>query len=89
MITIHKYPLNRGITHVSLPVTHEILTADLDPMGQPCIWVRLDDGAPKTVTRTLVLAGTGHAVPHPQEAKWVNTFREGPYVWHVFKDGIL
>lgn len=86
MITIHKYPLNNGRTTVMLPMSHRIIKSEMDPLGVPCVWVWLDNSDPPIVARNFALVGTGQPAPNPFNADHINSFRDGPYMWHVFVD---
>lgn len=84
MITVHKFQLARGLTTLQLPMLHQPIHAGLDPSGQACVWIRLDNSAPFYGARKFWNVGTGQNAPAPNEGIHISTFNQGPYVAHVF-----
>ena len=83
MRTIHKYSISMGgETVLSIPENAEILGAGPDGHGSPSIWILLNPEAP-TVTKTFVIRGTGHVVEN--NLWFVKTFKQTPYIWHLFE----
>lgn len=82
MNTIYKYPIE--ITDdqtIDMPEGAQVVHAGLDPQGQPCLWAKVNNRV-RTEPRRIQVRGTGH--PLPDDAEWVGTFTQGPFVWHVF-----
>lgn len=54
--------------------------------GQVCVWFLCRPAAPRE-RRTLVIAGTGHAVPSDGQSRYIGTafMADGAMVWHVFE----
>lgn len=85
MTTIYKYPIE--ITQrqqVDLPAGAKILTADLDPAGTPCIWAQVNPAVTEREKRMIWILGTAHQLSDLDGINYLNTFRQGPFVWHVF-----
>lgn len=83
MRTIHKYSISmRRETVLSIPENAEILSAGLDGHNSPSIWILLNPEAP-TVKKTFVVRGTGHTVEN--NLWFVKTFKQQPYIWHLFE----
>lgn len=83
MRTIYKYEMNTSETYISLPDGAEPVKVDLDPHGARCIWVLLNPELPKNNTRCFVIKGTGHTIDN--NLWYVGSFKEQPFVWHVFE----
>jgi hypothetical protein len=85
MKTIWKFPIEIT-THqkIQMPVCADILHADLDPEGTPCVWALVQFDSPKAVKswRDIFIYGTGNPVSKCE--KYIGTFKQGPLVRHVF-----
>ncbi len=83
MTTIYKYPIEITDTQeLSLPQGAKILHAGLDAQRQPCIWAIVEPNNPPRPT-PIYLTGTGGPLP-PEPYRHLNTFIQGPFIWHVF-----
>ena len=86
MKTIYKYAI--GITDeqaVTMPRGAKILSAGLDPQGNPCVWAEVDTDE-KDISVTIEIFGTGNPIqPHPR--KFIGTFVDDVFVWHVYEKG--
>ena len=92
MTTIYKYPIEPNIEKIELniPGGGPILSAGLDPMGVPCIWSIVNTDEPDEVV-TFYCVGTGWPLDWIMEEqnnlKFVDTIKQGIYVWHIFTVG--
>ena len=86
MITIYKYPLMSQVNEIEMPLA-TILSVGLDPNKNPCIWATVDTNSEKEI-RKFALFGTGWPLDNFIEKYHMNfldTIKEGPYMWHVFE----
>ena len=86
MITIYKYPLMSQVNEIEMPLA-TILSVGLDPSNTPCIWATVDTNSEKEIRR-FALIGTGWPLDDFVEKYHMNfldTIKEGPYMWHVFE----
>lgn len=83
MRTIYKYELSAIETCISLPDGAEPVKVDLDPRGARSIWILLNPELPKNNNRSFVIKGTGHTIDN--NLWYVGSFKEQPFVWHVFE----
>ena len=81
MKTIHKYELRSQDASMKLPKGAEILTVQIQD-GRPMIWA-LVDPENVLVDRFISIVGTGWQVE--DNTKYICTFMEGYFVWHVFE----
>ncbi len=83
MTTIWKYPLS--ITDhqvIDIPGGCEPLHVGLDPVGVPCLWVKVDpERAPRGFH--VYIVGTGNPMPD-KALSHLGSFSQGVFVWHVF-----
>jgi len=73
-------PLGRMSAAVSLPAGARIVHAGMQGT-KLCIW-SIVEPSQETVLRQLVVVGTGREVRN--DAIYIGTVMDGPYVWHVF-----
>ncbi len=91
MQTIYKYPLLLLQAAVGQPIIMpkgaEIRLIGVDPKGVPCIWAEVDS-APKTVEeqRTFWLYGTGHPIAVANGLKYVGSWIQEEFVWHLYEE---
>lgn len=86
MKTIYKYPVDiYPRSEIELPESACVLSVDLDPTGLPCLWCSLDTYDKRKKTVHIFVIGTGHAIP-PEAINYINTFRQGPFIWHIYSD---
>lgn len=80
---VHKYLLQIG-TKVSIdfPVYSQVVKAGMS-QGQPAIWVRKNPHIVGPGVKHFYVAATGEAMP--DNAGYIDTVFQGPYVWHVFQ----
>jgi len=81
MKTIYKYELRSQDASMKLPKGAEILTVQIQD-GRPMIWA-LVDPENVLVDRFISIVGTGWQVE--DNTKYICTFMEGYFVWHVFE----
>lgn len=80
MKTIYKYRFNETL---ELPCGAEFLkVATQSEAGLICLWFLVDVDQPKE-HREFRIHGTGHLVDDNE--RYLDTFFEGPYVWHLFE----
>ena len=78
-----KYPIRRyGPFWLALPANATILAIQVFQQ-EPQMWVRLDPQQPFVDRRFLVVA-TGKDI-RDDDAKYLGTFQEPPYAWHVLE----
>lgn len=82
MKVIFKYKLILDGSQVMDMPPGEILTVQLQD-GVPFIWALVDEKAAR-VKREIEIFGTGYDVP-PVTRKYIGTFQESGFVWHVFE----
>lgn len=78
MRTVYKYPLTNPV--IEMPAGGKVVTVDIQN-GQPCLWAEVDPTAKKMEKRRFHVYGTGNVV----EGKYVGTYFEGPFIWHVYE----
>ena len=86
MTTIYKYPLMAQVNKIEMPLA-TILSVGLDPNNIPCIWAIVDTNSEKE-TRIFELFGTGWPLDDVIEEYhmyFLDTIKEGLYMWHVFE----
>lgn len=81
MKVIYKYKLESG--PICLTKGAEILTIQLQN-GYPYIWTLIDNKAEKDY-KVLVILGTGQEMPENFDYKYIATFQQNTFVWHVFE----
>ncbi len=81
MKTIYKYRLVQG--SFPLPKGAEILTIQMQN-GAPYVWAKINTKA-EIDYRVLVVIGTGQAIPDGFEYKYIDTYQDDEFVWHVFE----
>lgn len=81
MKTIYKYELRSQNPSMKLPKGAEILTVQVQD-GRPMLWALVD---PENVLedRFITTFGTGWEVEG--NMKYICTYMEGYFVWHVFE----
>ncbi len=81
MKTINKYTLDSQDWTLQLPKGAELLTVQLQN-GIPTLWALVN---PMTVTeeRHICIVGTGWDVE--DNMKYITTYMDGYFVWHVFE----
>lgn len=47
------------------------------------VWALVDDIHEQTEKHVILIAGTGHEIK--EKVGHINTFFDGPYVWHAFE----
>lgn len=50
--------------------------------GVPHLWVEVDTEEPRQVVHFQVV-GTGHPIPY--SARWLGTWQDPPFVWHLYR----
>ena len=84
MKTIYRYPISVGTNEILTYKNFQVLSAKIDPREDLSIWVLVDTCEDKTETLKVFVAGTGWDFPAIEEPVFVNTVRDGDYMWHVF-----
>jgi hypothetical protein len=84
--TIYKYPLENipSGNIITMPADYELLTVDYDPNGEICLWAIVNTEVENTEVCIAIL-GTGWPMLEDIKHKYINTFKQGPYVWHAFE----
>lgn len=83
MKTIWKFqlPIQRE-SEIKMPSFAQTIHTGLDAEGIPCVWAIVDPQNMQTDYKFWVF-GTGHQMPDTAN-KFINSFVQGPFVWHVF-----
>lgn len=87
MKTIWKFPIKvTDRQTVPMPVNAEILTAQVQGI-LPCLWAMVDKAETVDEDRVIEIFGTGNLIHVDMgvERKYIATFQQGPFVWHVFE----
>lgn len=82
MKTIYKYQVYNEHNPITMLKGAEILTVKLQN-DIPTLWVLVDTDEYLQESRIIVIRGTGHAIE--DNAKYVATYMDGPFVWHAFE----
>lgn len=83
---IYKYQLFTTYTQtLELPAGAKILKIHTQ-YEQPCIWAEVDLDTQEKENRTFITVGTGHTITHPNVLKYISTYFNGPYVFHVYEE---
>jgi hypothetical protein len=82
MKTIYKYQLTLSDSPITMPKGAEILTVKLQN-DTPTLWALIDTDIYLEESRLIVIRGTGH--PVEDNAKYITTYMDGPFVWHAFE----
>lgn len=61
-----------------------ILLAAARPEGS-VLWAEVDADEP-LIDRTFFVVGTGQVIDGADEAHYLTTWFDGPYVWHLYED---
>lgn len=80
---VFKFPLERMRERIQLPADAKPLKVAMQ-QGLPVMWVHLDPAAPK-IERCFEVYGTGHTIPDDAKLTFVDTYFDGPFVFHVFE----
>jgi|LakMenEpi03Aug12_release.lakeMendotaPanAssembly.Ray.scaffolds.fasta_scaffold4123923_1 hypothetical protein len=81
MKKIFKYELQGKDVILKLPLGAEILNVQLQN-DRPVLWALVDPNNVE-VGRSICIVGTGWDVE--DNMKYINTYMEGYFVWHVFE----
>lgn len=86
MKTIWKFPfvINDEINFYRIPRGGEVIHVDLQD-GIPTIWVLVDPSQPDGDRRIFKIFGTGHPIDDPENLKFIGTFQQHSFVWHLFE----
>jgi len=80
MKRIYKYKLEDS---VEMPIGAKILSIQMQN-NRPYIWALVDTDA-ECEFRHFEIIGTGHDFPEADNFTYINTFQDGPFVWHIFE----
>ena len=88
METIYKYKLTKEpYIKLMMPIEAEILCVQIDQKDNtPCIWAVVDT-EDEVEERFFEIIGTGNSIYRDMgiERKYIGTFQEVPFVWHLFE----
>jgi hypothetical protein len=82
MKAIYKYQLSNSDNPITLVKGAKILTVKLQN-DTPTLWALVDTDEYLQETRLIVIRGTGHDIE--DNAKYITTYMDGPFVWHAFE----
>ena len=91
MTTIWKYDLDvTDIQKVSMPMGAMPLHVAIQNPNSGVertiqLWAAVDPARPKE-DRLFAVVGTGNPAPEPDDAEYVGSVIDGPFVWHVFAE---
>lgn len=83
-----SFPITDGF-ELSMPGDAKVLAAFVQSPNEgvglrtACLWAEVETDAPKT-RRKFAVVGTGNPVPMPAR-RYICTFPDGPFVWHLFE----
>jgi len=80
MKTIWKYQI---AVMARMPKGAEILTVQMQN-EEPCVWAVVEPDAEKE-NRYLEVFGTGQPIHEDVERRYIGTFQQPPFVWHLFE----
>jgi hypothetical protein len=80
---LHPFSIGTQIV-VQIPQGGSVLCADIDPIGDPCLWA-LVDPEKESEGRRFVVYGTGQEVANAHILSHISTCKAGPFVWHIFE----
>lgn len=92
MKTIYRYPIeNVGMNIIRTYKNCEVLQAGIDPRGNLSLWVMVDTKEEINDCLKVYVAGTGWDFePRMETPTYVNTVKQGEYMWHIFyEDNIV
>ncbi len=81
MKVIWKYELNDE--HIYVPRNSKVLCVKLQH-GTPCVWILVEDYDENVNLLQFQVVETGEEFDIT-DRKYVGTYEEGPYIWHVFE----
>lgn len=82
MNAVYKYELDlTDVNEITMPMGAEIIHANIDPHGSPCVWAVVNPEN-KPQRKLIYIRGTGQ--PLPDNCIHLSSFRQGPFIWHVF-----
>jgi len=84
MKSIYKYPFDvESNFEITMSINSQILSVQVQN-NIPCIWA-LGETGNAAVTRQFILFGTGHPIYNSDELKYIGTFQQDEFVWHLFE----
>jgi hypothetical protein len=81
MKTIYKYELSSKDASMKLPKGAEILSVAIQD-GRPMLWALVD---PENVLEDRFISTVGTGWELEDNMKYICTYMEGYFVWHVFE----
>ncbi len=82
MKTIWKFPMPAPRCVIDMPAGAQVIRVSRQPPSNICIWAIVEsDNA--TEKRLFAAVGTGHAIP--LDGRYLGTWDDGPFVWHLFE----
>lgn len=85
MKTIWKFTLELiDAQLIAMPAGSQLLTVQLQG-DTPCLWALVDDYVGLVQVRTIEIHGTGNPIDSDHQRRYVATFQQPPFVWHVFE----
>lgn len=73
------------MSKIEMPPGSIIVSAGFDPSRQLSVWAEVPVDFDRLVERKIGVFGTGYAIP--DDAKYVDTFIDGPFVYHIYDLG--
>jgi hypothetical protein len=76
-----------GLFTLTLPLNSRPLHVDVQQRAphKPSIWVLCDEDEERTVEWEFLLVGTGTQAHEPVASKYLGTFQDMGFVWHIFE----
>lgn len=85
MKTIWKFTLAvTDVQEIALPAGAQLLTVQLQA-NEPRLWALVDDYVGLIQIRTIEIHGTGNPIEGDRRRRYIATFQQPPFVWHVFE----
>lgn len=82
---VHKYRMVGtfgDINSINMPNGSVVVHAERQT-DDLCIWAERDTQVLTAVIRRFCVYGTGHTIP--SDAQHITTWKEPPYVWHLYE----
>lgn len=87
MRAILKYHIGYSaeINIIEMPSGSKVISAGLDPQEDLCIWAIVNPEN-ELESRKFTIVGTGWPMGHELDNwKFIDTVKQGPYMWHVWE----
>ena len=80
---IYKYPVSIGTFIHAMPKGAEVLCVQMQEHN-PQMWVLVNPKA-EAERREFIVVGTGHSYTTLSGSRYIGTFQDSSFVWHLFE----